>query len=206
MVADVPLGALLSGGLDSSLIVALMSELSDRPVKTFSIGFDDAAFNELPYARMVAKRFGAEHHEMIVRPDALEVLPTLVRHYGEPYADSSAVPSYYVSKLTREHVTVALNGDGGDECLAGYDRYWGALIAQAYQRLPRWTRRSLIEPLFQFVPDRLPRRNRLRQAKRLLQSAGLDAPTCYLRWVTYFAPQQKHRLYTPAFVDQLSGW
>ena len=137
MIADVPLGALLSGGIDSSLIVALMSRLSNRPVRTFSIGFDDQAFNELPYARLVAERYHTEHHELIVRPNALEVLPTLVRHYGEPFADSSAIPSYYVAKMTREHVTVALNGDGGDESFAGYERYLGSALADRFARLPR---------------------------------------------------------------------
>ncbi len=118
MVSDVPIGTLLSGGIDSSVVVALMSQLSARPVETFSIGFDDRHFNELPYARMVADRYGTKHHELRVEPNAVEILPTLVRHYGEPYADSSAVPSYYLSQLTRQHVTVALNGDGGDESFA----------------------------------------------------------------------------------------
>ncbi|HWA98650.1 MAG TPA: asparagine synthase (glutamine-hydrolyzing), partial [Pirellulales bacterium] len=129
MIADVPLGALLSGGVDSSVVVALMSRMSSQPVKTFSIGFDDRAFNELPYARRVAERYGTDHHELIVHPQATEVLPTLVRHYGEPYADSSAIPSYYVAQITRQHVTVALNGDGGDEAFAGYQRYYADRMA-----------------------------------------------------------------------------
>src|SRR5262249_20511352 len=111
LIADVPLGALLSGGLDSSMVVALMSQLSNKRVKTFSIGFEESDFNELSYARLVADRFSTDHHEFVVQPKTLDVLPTLVRHYGEPYADSSAIPSYYVAKLTRQHVTVALNGD-----------------------------------------------------------------------------------------------
>ncbi|MBA3634387.1 MAG: asparagine synthase (glutamine-hydrolyzing), partial [Acidobacteria bacterium] len=115
MIAEVPLGAFLSGGVDSSVVVALMAEESPQPVKTFSIGFEEEDFSELKYARRVAEHIGAEHHEFIVRPNALEVLPTLVEHYGEPYADSSAIPTYYVAKETRKHVTVALNGDGGDE-------------------------------------------------------------------------------------------
>src|SRR5262249_15977123 len=121
LIADVPVGALLSGGVDSSIVVALMSRLMPGKVKTFSIGFDEREFNELPYARMVAQQYGTDHHEFIVRPNALEVLPKLVRHYGEPYADSSAVPSYYVAQLTRQHVKVALNGDGGDESFGGYE-------------------------------------------------------------------------------------
>jgi asparagine synthase (glutamine-hydrolysing) len=206
MIADVPLGALLSGGVDSSLIVALMSQLSTRPIKTFSIGFDDAGFNELPYARMVADRYKTDHHELIVRPNALEILPTLIRHYGEPYADSSAIPSYYVAKLTREHVTVALNGDGGDECLGGYDRYLGVALLKTYQRLPAFLRAGLIEPMLSMVGDgKNSPRGRLRQAKRLVQSAKMSVPSCYLRWLTFFTPEQKKNLYSPEFAHDLNG-
>ena len=122
-MSEVPLGAFLSGGIDSSAVVALMSEVSSEPVKTFSIGFEEQDFSELHHARRVAEHVGADHHEFIVRPDAMEVLPMLVEHYGEPYADSSAIPTYYVARETRKHVTVALNGDGGDESFAGYERY-----------------------------------------------------------------------------------
>jgi len=205
MIADVPLGALLSGGIDSSIVVALMSQLSDRPVKTFSIGFDDQEFNELPHARRVAERCGTEHHELIVRPNALEVLPTLVRHYGEPYADSSAIPSYYVAKLTREHVKVALNGDGGDECLAGYERYAGGLAADRYGRIPAVVRRLAIEPLSRLIPAGGPRRSRLRQARRFLQVAGQPASQRYLRWIGYVPTTEKAALYSPDFQEQLAG-
>jgi len=123
MISDVPLGAFLSGGIDSSAVVGLMSKHSLKPVKTFSIGFEDEKYNELKYARIIADKFKTDHTEFIVKPDAIEVLPMLVKQYEEPYADSSALPTYYVSKLTRDFVTVALNGDGGDENFAGYDRY-----------------------------------------------------------------------------------
>jgi len=205
MIADVPLGALLSGGIDSSIVVALMSQLSDRPVKTFSIGFDDQEFNELPHARRVAERCGTEHHELIVRPNALEVLPTLVRHYGEPYADSSAIPSYYVAKLTREHVKVALNGDGGDECFAGYERYAGGLAADRYGRIPAAVRRLAIEPLSRLIPAGGSRRSRLRQARRFLEVAGKPAPERYLRWIGYVRTGEKAALYSADFQEQLAG-
>ncbi|MCM8764658.1 MAG: asparagine synthase (glutamine-hydrolyzing) [Candidatus Omnitrophica bacterium] len=130
MVADVPLGAFLSGGIDSSTIVGIMSENSCRPVKTFSVGFEESDFSELNYARIVADRFGTQHHQFIVRPDVISVLPRLVWHYNEPFADSSMVPTYYVARETKKHVTVALNGDGGDENFAGYTRYWQTELLQ----------------------------------------------------------------------------
>jgi asparagine synthase (glutamine-hydrolysing) len=205
MIADVPVGALLSGGVDSGVVVALMSRLSDRPVKTFSIGFREQAFNELPYARMVAERYGTEHHEMVVRPNALEVLPLLVRHYGEPYADSSAVPSYYVARLTRQQVTVALNGDGGDECFGGYERYLGSLLAERYRKVPWLVRRGLVEPVASLIPNSLGRRNRLGQVKRFLGNAGRVAGQRYLRWMSTLTPEQKDDLYTPEFRAGLAG-
>src|SRR5207244_3606728 len=119
MVSDVPVGAFLSGGIDSSIVVGLMARLSARPVKTFSIGFPEAAYSEVEHARRVAAACGAEHHEFVVQPDALSILPKLVRHFGEPFADESAVPTFYLSQLTRQHVTVALNGDCRDASCAG---------------------------------------------------------------------------------------
>ncbi len=142
LMSEVPLGAFLSGGIDSSAVVALMSEESSAPVKTFSIGFEEQDFSELHHARRVAEHVGADHHEFIVRPDALEVLPILVEHYGEPYADSSAIPTYYVARETRKHVTVALNGDGGDESFAGYERYAAMRLAERYHRIPALLRES----------------------------------------------------------------
>jgi asparagine synthase (glutamine-hydrolysing) len=124
MIADVPLGALLSGGVDSSVVVALMAKLSNEPVRTFSIGFEEEAFNELPWAQQAAERCGTQHHPEIVKGDVEPMLRLLARHYGEPYADDSAVPSFSVSSSARRHVTVAMNGDGGDELLGGYQRYW----------------------------------------------------------------------------------
>jgi asparagine synthase (glutamine-hydrolysing) len=206
MIADVPLGALLSGGVDSGVIVALMSQLSSNPVKTFSIGFEEKAFNELPAAKFVADRFRTDHHELVVRPNALEILPTLVRHYGEPYADSSAIPSFYVAKMTREHVTVALNGDGGDECFAGYERYLGILMSERYRRLPWLLRRGIIEPAAFLIPDSLPRRNRLRQAKRFLEGAHRGPDELYAGWVTFFGSDRKHDLYSPSFRATLAGY
>ena len=143
LVSDVPLGAFLSGGIDSSVIVALMAEATSGPVKTFSIGFDDPEHDELGKARLVAERYGTDHHEFVVRPDAVEdVLPTLVSHFGEPFADSSALPTYYVSKLASESVKVALSGDGGDETFVGYTTFRGVDLARMLEPVPGLVRRS----------------------------------------------------------------
>jgi asparagine synthase (glutamine-hydrolysing) len=154
---------------------------------------------------MVADRFSTDHHELVVRANALDVLPTLVRHYGEPYADSSAIPSYYVAKLTREHVKVALNGDGGDECFAGYERYLGMQLAERYERLPTVVRRGVIEPLGRFIPASAPRRSRFRQVRSLLRAAGQPASRRYLGWMSQVRPEFKAALYTPEFQQRLAG-
>jgi asparagine synthase (glutamine-hydrolysing) len=151
LVSDVPLGALLSGGLDSSAVVTLMAQAMDRPVDTFSVGFVEEAYNELPYARQVARHLGTDHHEMVVKPDVAAILPSLIWHYDEPFADKSALPTFYVSRMARRHVTVVLNGDGGDEAFAGYDKYRLGRWQRAWTSLPaRWRQplaRRLLTPL-----------------------------------------------------------
>jgi len=204
LMSDVPLGAFLSGGIDSSAVVALMSELSTEPVKTFSIGFEEQEFNEINHARRVAERFGTEHHEFIVRPNAVEVLPTLIRHYGEPYADSSAIPTYYLSKMTREHVTVALNGDGGDECFAGYERYAAMRLAEQYHRLPRMVRRGVLEPALGAIPAAGATRSRLGKARRFMDVVGRPTGERYLRWTSVFSEELKAELCTSDFLRRTS--
>ncbi|HTU02058.1 MAG TPA: asparagine synthase (glutamine-hydrolyzing), partial [Candidatus Sulfotelmatobacter sp.] len=137
LVSDVPLGAFLSGGIDSSAVVAAMAETTSQPVRTFAVGFEDLAFDERRYARLVAEQFGTAHTELLLRPDAVALLPRLVWHYDEPFADASAVPSYCISEATRRHVTVALNGDGGDESFAGYPRYVANQRARHADLIPR---------------------------------------------------------------------
>ena len=202
LMSEVPLGAFLSGGIDSSAVVALMAEESPEKIKTFSIGFDEQDFSELHHARRVAEHVGADHHEFIVRPDAMEILPTLVEHYGEPFADSSAIPSYYVSKETRAFVTVALNGDGGDECFAGYERYAAMSIAQKYANMPGAVRNGVISNVVNALPGFETRQNPLRKAKRFLEAASLPPVERYLRWVSAFDEATKQNLYSADFRHQ----
>lgn len=205
MISEVPLGAFLSGGVDSSIVVALMAQESEKPVKTFSIGFEEQDYSELKYARRVAEHIGAEYNEFVVKPDALEILPTLVEHYGEPYADSSAIPTYYVAKETRKFVTVALNGDGGDESFAGYERHAAMRIAAIYHRLPKVLRKALIETAVNAIPVSELKKSRLRDAKRFLQAASLPKTERYFEWMTTFNRKAKTELYTKDFAAQVFG-
>ena len=205
MISEVPLGAFLSGGVDSSTVVALMAQESSTPVKTFSIGFEEEDYSELKYARTVADHVGAEHHEFVVKPDALEILPTLVEHYGEPYADSSAVPTYYVSRETRKHVTVALNGDGGDESFAGYERYTAMRLAETYHKIPAFLRKPFIEFPASLVPTSEIKRSRVRDAKRFLQAASMHKVERYFQWNSAFDRTSKANLYTREFQQSLNG-
>jgi len=202
LMSDVPLGAFLSGGIDSSAVVALMSELSNERVKTFSIGFAEKEFSEIEHARRVAERFGTDHHEFVVRPNAVDVMPTLVRHYGEPYADSSAIPTYYLAKMTRQHVTVALNGDGGDECFAGYERYAAMRLGERYAKLPRLFREQVVEPAFGAIPGAGASRSRIGKARRFLDVVGRPTSERYLRWTSVFNDEMKTELYTREFLKQ----
>jgi asparagine synthase (glutamine-hydrolysing) len=159
LISDVPLGALLSGGTDSSIVVALMARASSDPVKTFSIGFKQADFNEAPYARLVAKRFHTDHHELILEPDIVGTVEKLTRSLEEPFGDSSMLPTYFISCLARQHVTVALSGDGGDEVFAGYDRYRTALHDRAFPWVPEWTRSLYRNHIHQRLPYSVPGRS-----------------------------------------------
>jgi len=202
LMSEVPLGAFLSGGIDSSAVVALMAQESAEPVKTFSIGFEEQDFSELHHARRVAEHVGAEHHEFIVRPNAMEILPTLVEHYGEPFADSSAIPSYYVSRETRRFVTVALNGDGGDECFAGYERYAAMNLAQRYTKLlPAAVRNGVVANLANALPE-FTTRGVLGKGKRFLKAASLSPIERYLRWISAFDENAKLDLYSEDFRER----
>ncbi len=202
MISEVPLGAFLSGGVDSSAVVALMAQESSTPVKTFSIGFEDEDFSELKYAKKVAEHVGAEYNEFIVRPNATEILPTLVDHYGEPYADSSALPTYYVSRETRQHVTVALNGDGGDESFAGYERYMAMQVAELYRKVP--LRKLLFEHFVNALPSSEKKKTRIRDAQRFLISANMDRPLRYFHWMSSIKQKAKDAMYADSFKQMVA--
>jgi len=196
LVSDVPLGAFLSGGIDSTAVVAVMSELMGQPVKTFAIGFaGEPSFDELEYARLAAKRYGTDHREFVVEPKAIELLPKLVWHYDEPFADSSAIPTYLLSKLTSEHVTVALNGDGGDELFAGYERFAAARLAEAYRKTPQFIQRWLAR-LLGALPESTSYRGFVRRARRFAESAPLPLLERYLGWVGVFSDDLRASLLT----------
>ena len=175
MVSDVPLGAFLSGGVDSSAIVGMMAQASSRPVKTFSIGFDDPEFDELDHARTVARHFGTDHHECVVRPDGLGILDDLIGHFDEPFADSSAIPTWYVSEVARRHVTVVLSGDGGDELFGGYDRYLPHPRVAAFDRLAVPGARTAAGLLWPVLPHGTRGKNFLRHVARGPEGRYLDS-------------------------------
>src|SRR5262249_6887907 len=193
MISDVPLGAFLSGGIDSSTIVAVMARLMDQPIKTYSIGFDgpDRFYNELPYARQVAEAFGTNHQEIIVGPDVAELLPRLLWHMDEPIGDSAFVTTYLVSRLARESVTVILSGVGGDELFGGYRRYLGDAFMPYYRLLPAAVRRRWLPALLARLPqDRHSGLdNYTRYASAFVQSAELSPVDRYLSYVTVFSPE-----------------
>ena len=198
MISDVPLGAFLSGGVDSSLIVGLMSELSSARVKTFSIGFDEPAFDELEHARRVADHFGTDHHELVVKPDGVGILDQLISHFDEPFADSSAIPTWYVSEMARRHVTVVLSGDGGDELFGGYDRYLPHPHVAAFDRYsPRALRRVAA-----LAAERLPHGAR---GKNFLRHVGRDERGRYLDAIRFFGADEKPALLTPELRRAIDG-
>ena len=203
--SDVPLGTFLSGGVDSTVIAGLVRKISGERIRTFSIGFPESAYDETRYAREVAEFLDTDHTELRVTPDAMAILSQLVYHYDEPFADSSAIPTWYVSEITRKHVTVALTGDGGDELFGGYRRYRAAQLGGVFDRLPCGLRKmvNLGCMAAQWLPVDRSRRSRGRQALRFLEMLGLPPMERYLQWIAIFHENQRRQLYRPEFYERI---
>lgn len=198
LISDVPIGAFLSGGIDSGTVVALMAQQMSQPVKTFSIGFEEEEFNELPYARLVAQKYGTDHQELIVKADVKGLLPKLVEHYNEPFADSSSIPSYYVAEMARRQVTVVLTGDGGDESFAGYSHYQQTLRWQKADAVPYWMRAALGGGL-DHILGMPPYNNTLARARRVIRSLAGNLPQRYALQMSIWKPEEKAFAYTRNF-------
>lgn len=205
LISEVPLGAFLSGGIDSSAVVAAMADQSSGAVKTFSIGFPDTDFDEVRYARMIAERFATDHHEFVVEPHALEIMPKLARHYGEPFADPSAIPSFYLAQMTSRHVTVALNGDGGDESFAGYRRYISNDMAAHFNWLPRPVRQlgpTVLRGLGEGARDNSWRA----RARRVAAVLSMEPHARYAHWMSAFPKLLQQEMLQPDFLAATDGW
>ncbi len=205
LISDVPLGAFLSGGIDSSIIVGLMAELSERPVKTFSIGFEEREFDELSYARIVSKHFSTDHHEFIVEPNAIEILPKLVWHYNEPFADSSAIPTYYVAKMTGDYVKVVLTGDAGDENFAGYPRYLRSKWLALFSKIPMTMKRDILPRFLRMVSRFHWREKTFNRLAALIESISSNQVRNYAEQVKIFNAEEKENLYSPQFMQEVTG-
>lgn len=201
--SEVPLGAFLSGGTDSTIVVGLMQRLCSEPVRTFSIGFPVPEYDETRYARLAAERFKTDHCEFRVEPDAVQILPRLVWHYDEPFADSSAIPTWYVAELTRQHVTVALTGDGGDELFAGYPRYRAVWLGEKVDRLPRMVRRALSSRWWQRLPGAKRQKSVVRRLRRFSEALAQPPLRRYLEWIAIFRESQRAALYSEDFLGVL---
>ncbi|HEV8479161.1 MAG TPA: asparagine synthase (glutamine-hydrolyzing) [Candidatus Eisenbacteria bacterium] len=203
LIADVPVGAFLSGGIDSSVIVATMARLSDEPVHTFSIGFQEKSYDELPSARILSKLYGTRHTEYCVRPDVRDLLPALVKSYDEPYADASAIPTFVLSKLARREVKVVLTGDAGDENFAGYDRYLANEFARRLGRMAAVLGSRVMKLLVQNVPHGAGQRDFRWRLKRFVDQVAKSPRARNAGWIFQFDRAAKAELYTPEFAEQV---
>ncbi len=205
LISDVPLGAFLSGGVDSSLVVGIMAKLCGQPVRTFSIGFEEKEFDELSYARVVSKYFATEHHEFIVKPNAIEILPKLVWHYNEPFADSSAIPTYYVANLTKDFVKVVLTGDAGDENFAGYPRYLRGKWVASFTEIPEKLRKDLLPNFLRALSALHLKEKRLNRLSDFVESLSNDQARNYAEQIKIFNAKEKEDIYTDDFREKVEN-
>jgi asparagine synthase (glutamine-hydrolysing) len=205
MISDVPLGAFLSGGIDSSSIVACMSAASPDSIKTFSIGFEDATYNELPHARAVARHFGTDHYDQILNPDIASLASRLIEHLDEPFGDFSIFPTYLVSELARQQVKVVLSGDGGDEVFAGYETYVAQQYDRFYRVLPAKVRQQMLPGLLSRVKPRPEKKGVVNKAKRFSEGAALPEALQHTRWMMFLSDPDKTSLYQPELRASLNG-
>ena len=207
MIADVPVGAFLSGGVDSSIVVAMMRELEPvSDIQSVCMGFDDRCYDERPFAKQVAEEFGTTHHVHVVTPDILGILSSLVRHYGEPYGDASAIPTWYLSQVTGNHVKVALSGDGGDEIFAGYNRLDSTRLIEVYQKTPKSIRREVIESVVKVLPNMSWGEGYISQLKQFMKGANAHPAERFILRNSVFAPEMKERMYTDALKKAISDY
>ncbi|MCG2737380.1 MAG: asparagine synthase (glutamine-hydrolyzing) [Candidatus Methanoperedenaceae archaeon] len=201
MISDVPIGVYLSGGLDSSTITGLMSQISDQPVKTFTIGFNDEEFSELGYARCVSDHFNTEHHEFIVEADSFELLPDIIRQHDEPFGNATSIIHYLISDQIRKKVKVALSGTGGDEIFAGYPKYVGMGLAEHYCKIPKVIRKNFIEKILYLLPESRKETDYVRWGKLFVNAASLSPPERYYSMISYFSEREKYDLYSNGFKE-----
>jgi len=197
LISDVPVGAFLSGGMDSSLVVGIMSKLSHQPVKTFSIGFEEKEFDELGFARIVSRHFSTEHHEFMVRPNAIEILPELVWYYSEPFADSSAIPTYYVAKMTKDFVKVVLTGDAGDENFAGYPRYLRSKWVAWFTKIPEKVRKDWMPPILRMGASLHWREKTFNRLADFLELLSSNQARNYAEQIKIFNAKERSGIYSP---------
>lgn len=195
LVSDVPLGAFLSGGIDSSTVVGFMSRNVSEPVQTFSIGFEDDTYNEVPYANAVAKHFGTNHHVEVLKPDIASLVEGLAPHHDEPFADTSIFPTYLVSKIARQKVKVVLSGDGGDELFAGYDTYLAEKLDRYYGRLPGALRQRVLPKFAEWLPPQPAKKGLVNKVKRMVEGGALDRSLQHTRWMMFLNSAEKDALY-----------
>ena len=205
-MSEVPLGVFLSGGLDSTAVLAYARQATTQPLPTFTIGYKDETFSEWDFARRAARHYGAEHHEIVIDPITPELIESTVWHLDEPMTDLSSIPFYVLSRRAREHVTVCLSGEGGDEVFVGYDRFIASkLNAQLYSRIPGAVRRSLVEPVVRWLPDQEQKKGAVNLLKRFVEGAALPSTAGHMRWQYFSSADQDRALFSPAFLARVQA-